>query len=86
MAPDAALATRREVAEADRLAALKESLNGEHKAEILDLAERLRERQGQKDDPDILPRVSLSDIPAEVPSAVPTIEGDNATHYRYTRD
>ncbi len=84
VAPDAALATRRETAEADRLAALKESLDGEHKAEILDLAERLRERQEQKDDPNILPRVSLSDIPAEVPSAVPTIDGDKATHYRYT--
>ena len=82
--PDAALATRRDVAEAERLAALKESLNGEHKAEILDLAERLRARQGQKDDPDILPRVSLSDIPAEVPSVVPIIEGDDATHYQYT--
>ena len=41
VAPDAALATRRETAEADRLAALKESLDGEHKAEILDLAQRL---------------------------------------------
>ena len=60
--PDTTLGARRETAEAERLASMKETLSGEHTAEILDLAARLRDRQGQKDDPDILPRVELSDI------------------------
>ena len=84
VAPDAALSASRDAAEAERLAAMKDSLSGEHTAEILDLAARLRERQGQKDDPDILPRVALSDIPAEIPSPEPAIEAGVSTHYRYT--
>ena len=56
---------------------MKGNLSGEHTAEILDLAARLRERQSQKDDPTILPRVALSDIPAETPSPLPNItEGE----------
>ena len=84
VAPDAALSASRDAAEAERLAAMKDSLSGEHTAEILDLAARLRERQGQKDDPDILPRVALSDIPSETPSPEPAIEAGVSTHYRYT--
>ena len=56
----------------------------EHAAEILGLAERLRARQSQKDDPDVLPRVALSDIPAETPSPEPVIESGTSTHYCYT--
>ena len=83
--PDTTLAARRETAEAERLASMKETLSGEHTAEILDLAARLRDRQGQKDDPDILPRVELSDIPSETPSPTPIVhDTDSGTHYRYT--
>jgi len=84
MAPDPALAARREAAETERLATMKGNLSGEHTAEILDLAARLRERQSQKDDPTILPRVALSDIPAETPSPLPNITEGERTHYRYT--
>ena len=84
VAPDTDLAAKRDAAEATRLAAMKEELSGEHTAEILDLAARLRERQGQKDDPTILPRVELSDIPAETTSPLPTVTDGPSEHYRYT--
>ncbi len=84
VAPDAGLAERRDEAEASRLATLKEGLSSSHTAEILDLASRLRERQTQKDDPDVLPRVELSDIPAEIPSPSPEVHQTDNTHYRYT--
>ena len=83
VAPDPALAARRE---ASRRAPRRNErqASGEHTAEILDLAARLRERQSQKDDPTILPRVALSDIPAETPSPLPDIAEGERTHYRYT--
>ncbi len=84
VAPDTGLAERRDSAEAARLASLKATLSSDHTAEILDLASRLRERQAQKDDPDALPRVELSDIPAEIPSPSPDVRKANSTHYRYT--
>ena len=63
---------------------MKEELSGEQTAQILDLAARLRERQGQKDHPTKLPRVELSDIPAETTSPVPSISDGKSQHYRYT--
>jgi Zn-dependent M16 (insulinase) family peptidase len=84
VAPDAGLTERRDKAEASRLATLKEGLSTSHTAEILDLASRLRERQTQKDDPDVLPRVELSDIPAEISSPSPELHQTDSTHYRYT--
>ncbi len=84
VAPDTGLAEQRDRTEAARLATLKEGLSGDHTAEILDLASRLRERQAQKDDPDVLPRVELSDIPAEIPSPSPEVCEGNNIHYRYT--
>ena len=82
--PDTGLAAIRASAETARLAEMKENLSSEHTAEILDLAERLKARQVQKDDPDVLPRVALSDIPAETPSPEPVIESGASTHYCYT--
>ncbi|MDG2460553.1 MAG: insulinase family protein [Luminiphilus sp.] len=82
--PDPKLSQEREAAEAARLAEMKSTLSGEHTAEILDLATRLRDRQAQKDDPDVLPRVELADIPAEIPSPVPEIQEGDSTLYRYT--
>ena len=82
--PDIGLSASRESAEAARLSEMRENLSSEHTAEILDLAERLRARQSQKDDPDVLPRVALSDIPAETPSPEPVIESGTPTHYCYT--
>lgn len=67
MKPDPDLSRRRNAAEADHLAALKAALSETQKRELAVHAERLQQRQHQQDDPDILPKVGLDDIPAEVP-------------------
>ena len=82
--PDPALSAQRDAAETARLDAMKADLDEAQTADVLDLAARLRERQAQKDDPDVLPRVALTDIPAEIPSPVPDITQTAAPHYRYT--
>ena len=63
---------------------MKAGLDETQTADVLDLAARLRERQAQKDDPNVLPRVALTDIPAEIPSPIPDITQTAAPHYRYT--
>ena len=82
--PDATLSAQRDAAETARLDAMKASLDEAQTADVLDLAARLRERQAQKDDPNVLPRVALTDIPAEIPSPIPDITQTVAPHYRYT--
>ena len=83
--PDATLSAQRDAAETERLDAMKASLDEAQTADVLDLAARLRERQAQKDDPNVLPRVALTDIPAEIPSPIPDIiQTGGAPHYRYT--
>lgn len=82
--PDATLSAQRDAAETARLDAMKASLDEAQTADVLDLAARLRERQAQKDDPNVLPRVALTDIPAEIPSPIPDITQTAAPHYRYT--
>ena len=82
--PDATLSAQRDAAETARLDAMKASLDEAQTADVLDLAARLRERQAQKDDPNVLPRVALTDIPAEISSPIPDITQTVAPHYRYT--
>jgi len=82
--PDATLSAQRDAAETARLDAMKASLDEAQTADVLDLAARLRERQAQKDDPNVLPRVALTDIPDEIPSPIPDIIQTGAPHYRYT--
>lgn len=65
--PDATLARRRDAAEAERLAQIKAALDDRQKSNIIDLAERLQERQQRHDDPDVLPKVGLDDIPTDMP-------------------
>ena len=82
--PDAELNQKREAAERSRLATLKDTLTPERSAEVIDLASKLRARQGQQDDPNILPRVELADIPADIKMPVPDITDKPVPHYRYT--
>ena len=63
MAPDPELDQRRAAAEARRLAAIKAGLSEADKIRIIEQTARLEARQRQQDDPDILPRVGLEDIP-----------------------
>jgi len=67
MTPDATLSDQRQQRERERLAALKESLSDEELEAIDARATRLQERQAQEDDPDLLPKVTLADVPATLP-------------------
>ncbi len=67
--PDTELAARRDADERARLAHIKAGLSKEEKQHIIRQAQQLAERQMQEDDPDILPKVGLEDVPAEMPIA-----------------
>jgi len=84
MVPDTGLSARRDQAEARRLAQMKAQLSGEEKQEIVRLAKALAERQEQEDDPGVLPKVGLEDIPAEMSIAEgeqETITGHSVSFY-----
>jgi len=66
MVPDTGLSARRDQAEAQRLAQMKAQLSDREKQDIVQLAKALAERQEQEDDPGVLPKVGLEDIPAEM--------------------
>ncbi|OED38291.1 peptidase M16 [Chromatiales bacterium (ex Bugula neritina AB1)] len=66
MSPDCDLAAAEEAAEAENLKALDESLNEQQRARIAELAADLEERQSGEDDAELLPRVTLEDVPAEL--------------------
>lgn len=66
MTPDTELAGKRDQAEADKLAAIKNNLSDEEKQAVIEKAQILNERQQQKDDESVLPKVGLEDIPPEM--------------------
>jgi len=94
MTPDTELAGRREQAEADKLAQIKAGLSASEKQQLLSQAQALNERQLQKDDESILPKVGLEDVPADIriingtssmQGAMPTasyIQGTNGLVYQ----
>lgn len=95
MAPDNAISERRNFAERARLASMKSSLTEEQAKHIVEQSKALSQRQVQEDDPEILPKVSLSDVPADlhIPESrksmqddVPTIlfaQGTNGIVYQH---
>jgi len=66
MKPDTGLSQRKDEIETQRLADMKAQLSDEQKQQIIDQAKQLEERQNQKDDEDILPKVGLKDVPSEL--------------------
>lgn len=66
LVPDTELASAKEHAEAERLAALKSQLSDADKSAIIDKSHALKERQESVDDDSILPKVTLEDIPADI--------------------
>jgi len=66
MAPDPGLSTQQAAAEQERLAALKATLSAADQARIVEQARALAERQQRQDDPELLPKVGLEDVPAEL--------------------
>ena len=86
MRPDAAAALRAREAERGRLAALAAAMTPAQAEAIRARSAALQERQRTDDDPELLPKVTLADVPA----TIPVITGDDvqlagfATR-RYTR-
>jgi Zn-dependent M16 (insulinase) family peptidase len=66
LVPDTGLAERRDQAEARRLEAIKSSLSDAQQQAVIKLAADLEARQQQEDDPEVLPKVTLEDVPAEM--------------------
>ena len=73
MRPDPELSARRERQEAERLAAMRAGLDESGARRVVERAAALLERQRAQDDPDLLPRVGLADVPADLP--IPTGQG-----------
>ncbi len=65
--PNPELASRKQHAEAQRLAAIKASLSPEQTRDIEERAEALAQRQAVIDDDSVLPRLTLADVPAQMP-------------------
>ena len=66
MKPDPDLSARKKEAEKKKLAALKATLSETEKNEVITSSQRLAERQMQKDDESILPKVGLVDVPSDI--------------------
>lgn len=64
--PDAGLAGRQAAAETARLAALRDKLDADARDAVRAGAQALAERQARHDDPALLPKVTLADVPAEL--------------------
>ncbi len=66
MAPDAELTNKEEAAEAAQLKKLDGSIDDAERQRIARLAAELEERQSSVDDPELLPRVTLADVPDDL--------------------
>ncbi|MCK4834145.1 MAG: insulinase family protein [Gammaproteobacteria bacterium] len=82
--PDENLSQRKELAEKAHLAAISAAMSDEDKQHVVAQAEALAERQLQEDNPELLPKVGLQDVPAEIkipPATRKTIAGTDSTVY-----
>ncbi|MBF0178238.1 MAG: insulinase family protein [Magnetococcales bacterium] len=77
--PDLQLAQTRKANERARLASLKQRLTPEQIQSVVEEAAALRARQEKEDDPEVLPRVGLADVPADLPIPVGQV-GEVARH------
>ena len=66
MAPDQELANEEEATEKQRLKELDQTIDETEKQRIAQLAKELEERQSSIDDPELLPRVTLADVPVDL--------------------
>ena len=66
MVPDPQLSTQQAAAEQQRLAAIREQLSAAAATQLIEQARVLAERQQRQDDPELLPKVGLADVPLEL--------------------
>ena len=71
MHPDPQLAQRREQSEKTHLQILHSELDEAQCRQLIEQAQQLEQRQQQSDDPDLLPRLSLNEVPSDIPSPEP---------------
>jgi len=64
--PDPGLSAQREAQEQARLAAQADAMTPADRQAVIEQAARLAQRQDQVDDPEILPKVELSDVPPDL--------------------
>ncbi len=72
--PDPLLDAQQRAQEQERLLRLAATLGEDEQAQVLEQTQKLAARQAQPDDPECLPRVEMSDVPADLRIA----EGDEA--------
>ena len=79
LAPDTQISERRNLAERARLATMKKSLSEEQSRRIIEQTEALAKRQTQEDDPEVLPKVTLADVPVDmhIPTSTQTTLGNS---------
>ena len=83
MAPDAAMGATLAAAERQKLAAVRATLSEADAARIVAQAQVLAERQQRQDDPELLPRVGLNDVPPDlkIPAGAIRPIGPLSTHW-----
>ena len=84
MAPDTTLNATKAREEAERLAAMKAAMPPERFPEVVSRAAELKKRQEEPDDPEILPRLGLADIPPDLVIPVGrerTVDGVRSTWF-----
>ena len=64
--PDAEMSNRKVQAEMQQLQQIKQALSAEQTQQIIDRSNALAQRQLQQDDPGLLPKVGLDDVPEEI--------------------
>lgn len=69
--PDTELANKKVQAEIDKLAAIKRSLSEDEKLAIVEQSKKLADRQMLEDDPGLLPKVGLEDVPETISEPKP---------------
>jgi len=67
MSPDTTLSHKREQEEHAKLQQVKASLSDQEKQQIIQQAKDLAKRQQEEDDPEVLPKVGLEDVPVSMP-------------------
>lgn len=84
MAPDKTLNAKHDKQLKASLAALKQAMSDDEKAAIIRMAKALKARQTAEEDPSILPKVSLSDVPDTINIPTPTSHQPMPKHKRHT--
>jgi Zn-dependent M16 (insulinase) family peptidase len=64
--PDSEMSRRKIEAEKDKLARIKASLSADEQQHLVEQAAALSQRQAQEDDPGLLPKVGLDDVPEKI--------------------